>query len=376
MSLADILFRQLSELFHSSLRYRNQSAEGSPATGNQSFARAFKLTLGLLVVLGYAGLAHAQVTVTSPANGATVTAPVHVTASAKSSHPITTMRIYLDNVSVYRVAASQINTYISASVGSHSLVVQAWDSTGAVFKAPETIKVTTGGTPTPSPTPTPTPGTVFNEIQQWTGWQTCGACGNTGGGGELATFSMIRGISYPTLSGSSAEFTIGGNFPYANAYWYFRHTALSKPFKSLRYEFDLYIPSGFQSAPQAIEFECQQRLNGYAYNFAWQADYPANQWRVFNFTLRRWEYSGIPLQHFSPGTWHHVVAEYHNDAVTHTTYHDALTVDGVRHPLSLKHAATTTTAGNEFTNAFQLDLNGVPTAYKVFVDNMKITFTN
>jgi hypothetical protein len=70
------------------------------------------------------------------------------------------------------------------------------------------------------------------------------------------------------------------------------------------------------------------------------------------------------------------VAEYHNDPATHTTYHDALTVDGVRHPLSIKHAATPTTAGNEFTNAFQLDLNGVPTPFKVFVDNMKITYVN
>jgi hypothetical protein len=316
----------------------------------------------VLAILVCAGLAHAQVTVTAPAPGATVAAPVHVTALAKSSHAITMMRIYLDNVSVYAVKASQINTYISASAGSHSLVVQAWDSAGAVFKAPETIKVATAVNTT-----------VFKGVQQWTGWQTCGACGNTGGDGAVATYSMIRGIGYPTLSGSSAEFTIGGKFPYANAYWYYRHDPLSKPLKSLRYEFDVYIPSGLQSAPQAIEFECQERLNGYIYNFAWQADYPANQWRVFNYTLARWEYSGIPLQHFSPGTWHHIVAEYHNDAATHITYHDALTVDGVRHPLSIKHAATRTALGNEFTNGFQLDLNGVPTAYKVYVDNMKIT---
>jgi Bacterial Ig domain len=374
LSLADVLVRSFSQRCHGSLRNKNQSAEESPVTPCQSGAHALKLVLYVLGVLLFARLAHAQVTVTSPAPGATVAAPVHVTASAKSSHPVTAMRIYLDNVSVYLVASSQINTYISASAGSHSLVVQAWDSTGAVFKAPETINVATGGTPTPTPTPAPTPTGVFNEVQQWTGWQTCGACGNTGGGGALATYSMIRGISYPTLSGSSAEFTIGGNFPYADAYWYYRHDPLSKPLKSLRYEFDLYIPSGLQSAPQAIEFECQERLNGYIYNFGWQADYPANQWRVFNYTLKRWEYSGIPFQHFSPGTWHHIVAEYHNDAVTHTTYHDALTVDGVRYPLSIKHAATSTSAGNEFTNAFQLDLNGVPTAYKVYVDNMKITF--
>jgi hypothetical protein len=187
---------------------------------------------------------------------------------------------------------------------------------------------------------------------------------------------MVRGISFPTLSGSSAEFNIGGNFPYANAYWYFRHQALSKAFKSLRYEFDLYIPAGLENAPQAIEFEVQERLNGYIYNFGWQALYPGNQWRVFNYTLKRWESTGVSLTRFSPGTWHHIVTEYHNDPATHTTYHDAITVDGVRHVLTIKHAATPTTAGNEFTNAFQLDLNGTPAPFKVFVDNMKITYVN
>ena len=314
--------------------------------------------------------AHAQVTVTSPSEGSTLGSPFHVTASATSSHPITAMRIYLDNVSVYLVKAAQLNTYVSASAGTHNLVVQAWDSTGAVFKRPVTITV--GAAPTPSPTPTNT--TVLKQVQQWTGWQTCGACGNTGGGGALATYSMTRGISFPTLSGSSAEFKIGGTHPYADAYWYYRHDAQSKPFKSLRYEFDLYVPSGYQNAPQAIEFECQERLNGYIYNFAWQALYPGNQWRVFNYTLKRWESSGIPLTRFASGKWHHIVAEFHNDAATHITYHDALTIDGIRHALSIKHTATRTTAGNEFTNGFQLDLNSVPTPYKVYVDNMKITY--
>jgi hypothetical protein len=324
------------------------------------------------------GIACAQVTVTSPGSGSTVSSPIHVAASARSSHPITAMRIYLDYVGVYTVNAAQINTYVPASSGRHSLIVQAWDSTGAVYKAPGSIIVGSPLTPTPTPSPSPRPtnATVFNGVQQWTGWLTCGACGNTGGGGALATYSMVRGIGYPTLSGSSAEFEIGGTHPYADAYWYYRHQPLNNAFKSLRYEFDLYIPAGSEHAPQGIEWECQQRLNGYVYNFGWQAEYPMGQWRVFNYTLKRWENSGIPLQRFSPGTWHHLVSEYHNDPVTRTTYHDALIIDGVRHALNITHAATPTTAANEFTNAFQLDLNSVPTAYRIFVDNMKITFVN
>ena len=82
------------------------------------------------------------VTVCSPTPGATVTSPVHVTAAAKSATaPITAMRIYVDNVSVYLVNASAIDTTLAISSGTHSMVVQAWDSTGAVFKTPLTIHV-------------------------------------------------------------------------------------------------------------------------------------------------------------------------------------------------------------------------------------------
>ena len=44
------------------------------------------------------------------------------------------MRIYVDNVSVYLVYASQLNTYVSLASGGHNVTVQAWDATGAVFK--------------------------------------------------------------------------------------------------------------------------------------------------------------------------------------------------------------------------------------------------
>ncbi|HEX5435310.1 MAG TPA: Ig-like domain-containing protein [Candidatus Angelobacter sp.] len=367
MSPADFVFTQSSQRLQALLRRNYQHGNGARGSNTpikkKSGGQALRLALCLMGILWFAAGMQAQVTITSPGAGSTVASPIHVTASARSSHRITFMRVYLDNVSKYAVAAASLSASVATSAGSHHLVVQAWDSAGKILKASETFTVTTSTTTT-----------VLKEIQQWTGWRTCGNCGNTGGDGLVANYSMVRGIGYPTLSGSSAEFKIGGTHPYANGYWYFRQDTVSKAFKSLRYEFDLFVPAGLQNAPQAIEFECQQRLNGYVYNFGWQALYPGDEWRVFNYTLKRWENSGIRLTRFAAGKWHHIVAEYHNDPVTHTTYHDALTIDGVRHPVSIKHAATRTTSGNEFTNAFQLDLNGTPTPYKVYVDNLKITY--
>jgi acid phosphatase len=81
------------------------------------------------------------VTVCSPGAGSTVNSPVHFVAAAKSTHPITAMRIYIDNISKFSSTASSLNTSLALASGTHSVVVQAWDSTGAVFKSPLTIHV-------------------------------------------------------------------------------------------------------------------------------------------------------------------------------------------------------------------------------------------
>jgi hypothetical protein len=81
------------------------------------------------------------VTLCSPAAGSTVASPVHFVAAAKSTHPITAMRIYVDNIAKFTVDASSLDTSIALATGTHSVVVQAWDSIGAVFKTPLTIHV-------------------------------------------------------------------------------------------------------------------------------------------------------------------------------------------------------------------------------------------
>lgn len=82
------------------------------------------------------------VTVCTPLAGSTDGSPVHVTAAAKSSvGPITAMRIYVDNVSMYLTKAASLDTFVSMAAGSHNMVVQAWDSSGAVYKNARTITV-------------------------------------------------------------------------------------------------------------------------------------------------------------------------------------------------------------------------------------------
>ncbi|PSH04779.1 MAG: hypothetical protein CXZ00_05255 [Acidobacteria bacterium] len=81
------------------------------------------------------------VSVSSPAPNATITGAVKFVASATAVNPITSMRIYVDNVSKYAVNASSINTTLTLPVGTRAITIQAWDSKGNVYKSGLSITV-------------------------------------------------------------------------------------------------------------------------------------------------------------------------------------------------------------------------------------------
>lgn len=214
----------------------------------------------------------------------------------------------------------------------------------------------------------------MSQIQNMQGWQTCGGCGNDGGGGQGPNYDITQDVVTPSLSGSSANFWINGGPSYSGGYYFIEHPTIPNPVSYLRYEFDLYIPSQYATAPQAIEFECQQNSNGYTYNYAWQADYSSLTWRVFNYTTKHWEATNVAFQPFAPDTWHHIIAMYHASGTQ--IFHDSITVDGTTYPVNVEHDALFTGNGLELTNAFQLDLDGNSTPYQVYVDNMTVTLAD
>jgi phosphatidylinositol-3-phosphatase len=82
-----------------------------------------------------------SVTISAP-TASTVTGPgVHAAASASAANPITFMRIYIDDANAASASASHIDTTLTMSKGTHSMVFQAWDSKGNVYKTAKTITV-------------------------------------------------------------------------------------------------------------------------------------------------------------------------------------------------------------------------------------------
>jgi hypothetical protein len=86
--------------------------------------------------------ANFTVNICSPGQNASVTSPVHILAAAKSTAPITTMQIYVDNKLVFHSPNSSVmDTDVPMATGAHFMVVKAWDSTGRNFSSSRSISV-------------------------------------------------------------------------------------------------------------------------------------------------------------------------------------------------------------------------------------------
>ena len=77
-------------------------------------------------------VATVAVTVSKPLNNASVSSPANINATASTSHTLTGWIVYVDGVSKFsQDNGTSISTNLTMSAGTHSVVVRAWDSTGA-----------------------------------------------------------------------------------------------------------------------------------------------------------------------------------------------------------------------------------------------------
>ncbi len=85
------------------------------------------------------------VTISAPADGAFVTSPVTIRSSAlpTAGHTISGWYVYVDNVPVYQAGAvTQIDPSLGMTNGTHTVLVRAWDTSGAF--GDQTLSVTVG----------------------------------------------------------------------------------------------------------------------------------------------------------------------------------------------------------------------------------------
>jgi hypothetical protein len=339
--------------------------------------RAFRL---LLVALGLTAVSFAGVTVSSPTNGSTVTSPIHVVAAATSTNPITAIRIYVDNVSVYTISSSKIDTSLAVSDASHNLVIQAWDSTGAVFKQAVTVSATgTAPTPTPTPTPTPNPGlpappataVTKVDIDQMTGWQSCTVCAGAAGSGPVATFAMAQNQASPAMDGKSVKFSIRGTTPYSDALWWKQLGAANS---ASNFKYDLYFYLTQPQLAQALEFDANQAIGNERFIFGTQCNIKGSavgHWDVWGNANGNWLSTGIACTAPSAFVWHHLTWEFKRTATQ--VIFVGLTYDGVTHYVNKTYTARPSSV-SELNVAFQMDGDSHMDSYSAWLDKISLTY--
>lgn len=324
----------------------------------------------LMITLGLTAMSFAGVTVSSPTNGSTVGSPVHVVASANSTHPITAMRIYVDNVSVYLTSSSKIDTSVAMSAAKHNVVVQAWDSSGSVFKQAVTLTVSsTTSTGLPAP---PSTAVTLSNIDQMTGWQSCTTCAGAGGNGPTATFSMTQNVASPSLDGKSAQFFIGGTTAYSDALWWKQLGAVNT---AKNFKYDLYFYLTTPQYAQALEFDSNQAIGTERFIFGTQCNIKTGStlghWDVWGNADGNWLSTGIACSMPAAFQWHHLTWEFKRTA-TQVTY-VGFTYDGVTHYVNRTYTARPSSV-KELNVAVQLDGDSAMQDYSEWVDKISLTY--
>ncbi|MBV8631316.1 MAG: hypothetical protein JOZ83_10355, partial [Silvibacterium sp.] len=103
-----------------------------------------KLLVPSAAALLFAAPALGNVSVTTPANGVTITSPVHYVATATTntcSKGVASMGIYVDYKLIYVVNGTTLNTSVTFSPGSYYTVVEEWDYCGGATYTPINLTV-------------------------------------------------------------------------------------------------------------------------------------------------------------------------------------------------------------------------------------------
>jgi hypothetical protein len=62
--------------------------------------------------------------------------------------------------------------------------------------------------------------TVFANLDQVSGWESCTVCAGANGNGATAKYAMTQNVASPSIDGRSARFSVSGSKPYSDALWW------------------------------------------------------------------------------------------------------------------------------------------------------------
>ena len=261
------------------------------------------------------------ITVSSPGNGASLSSPftLDASASACSSQPVGSMGYSIDSGGTVAVNGTTMNASVSTSSGAHTLHVKSWGNDGAGCDADVAITVSGGGSVPTSVVPSNAASvSSIQTLGDWIEKNDTGASGTSGG-----AMSMV---SSPSLSGNARKFqtsyTNGGGERY--------YASFGDDTSSTNFFYDAYVYIASPSGSLAnVEMDLNQTMpNGQTAIFGFQCDGYNSTWDVTKNAgsptspVDTWVHSGAHCnpREWSTNTWHHVQVYYWRTSSGTITY--------------------------------------------------------
>jgi major membrane immunogen (membrane-anchored lipoprotein) len=327
-----------------------------------------------------------QVTVSAPQNNSTVSSTVQYIASATSSCPsgVASMGIYTaPGVLAYTVQGAQLNTLLTLSPGTYNTTVEEWDKCGGAAVSPIKITVGSGGGGGG------TSGT-FTNLHQEPGWNgyallpplydICTSCNPSG---PQTTYKMTQGISSPSLTGDSAEMSLGGETVYSDMLWNNHlignfstqnmpdnnHTIIPNLYN---FTYDVYFYVEDPSVSQALEFDINEFVNGYSYIWGHECRIAGgNEWDVWDNPSGSWHPTGVGCYPLA-NAWNHLVLQVERTSDNQVLF-QSITLNGVTSTINY-YTTPTTTSWYGVTINYQQDGNYQQTPYSVWLDELNFSY--
>lgn len=317
----------------------------------------------------------AGVTVTSPANNATVGTPAIFVANATSTCPagVAAVGVYANDKLVYTGQGSSINAPVTLGLGKQNVVVQEWDNCGGSEKTPVAVTVA---------------GTTIKNVQAAPGWNQWGQlppiydiCDAPCPG---VTWSMKQNQKTPSLSGNATQFNLGGTVPYSAVLYSNpvigqgnkqgltdENHVLLPTLHDFIYDMDVYVTNW--DITQLLEFDVNMYAAGIGMEWGTECNHlNGNVWDIWNNVEARWVPTNIPCT-MKTG-WNHVTLQAHREANNDVTY-QSVTVNGTVFPMNIKVAPKKIPAGWwGMTVNYQIGGNYRIAANTTYVDNFHFTY--
>ena len=321
------------------------------------------------------------ISVTSPANGATVASPALYAATATTScaSGVAAMGVYVNNNLAYKANGSTLSAQVPLSSGTNNTVVQEWDNCGGSSTKAVSVNVATSDT---------SAGSKISNFQAQTGWRVWGelpptdsVCNPCKG----VSWTMTQHQSAISLSGNATKFTLSGTKAYADVLFYNpvlgqNNTqgltdADHKLLPTLHnFTLDQYVYVTDLSVSQSLELDINWYGNGIGMEWGTQCNHLGDgDWDIWNNVDAHWVATGVPCS-LNNAAWNHVTIQVQREDNNDLLY-KSITVNGVTHTINQTVAPfAIPSSWWGMTINFQMDGNYKISPNTMYLDNATFTY--